>query len=61
VEEFQLEVEASDSGTRERLSTLALGYPTGGREKSGIVAPKGYGSDDLGRFCFVQILWKYLC
>jgi hypothetical protein len=37
VEESQFEVEPSDSGTRGRLSTLALGYLMGDKEESGIL------------------------
>jgi hypothetical protein len=37
VEESQFEVEPSDSETRGRLSTLALGYLMGDREESGIL------------------------
>jgi hypothetical protein len=40
VEESRFEVEPSDSGTRGRLSTVALGYLMGDRDESGIVAPK---------------------
>jgi hypothetical protein len=40
-------VEASDSGTRGRETTLALGYLVGDREESRSVAPKGYDYEDL--------------
>jgi hypothetical protein len=54
VEESQVEVEPSDSGTRGRLSTIALGYLIGDREESGIVAPKWYDYED--HVCYVSIV-----
>jgi hypothetical protein len=47
VEEFQLEVESSDSGTIGREITLALCYQVRDMEKIGSVAPKGYDYEDL--------------
>jgi hypothetical protein len=54
VEESRFEVEHSDSGTRRRLSTVALSYLNRDREESGIVVPKWYGCEDL--VCYVSIV-----
>ncbi|MCI48597.1 hypothetical protein A2U01_0069840, partial [Trifolium medium] len=54
VEENRFEVESSDSGTRRRQSTLAVGYLMGDREESGIVAPKWYGYRAF--VCYVSIV-----
>ncbi|MCI66463.1 hypothetical protein A2U01_0087721, partial [Trifolium medium] len=50
----RFEVESSDSGTKERQSTLALGYLMRDGEESGIVAPKGY--DQGALVCCVSIV-----
>ncbi|KAK2433477.1 hypothetical protein QL285_018740 [Trifolium repens] len=47
VEDFQLEVEASDSETKRGETTLTLGYQEGDREESGSVTPKWYDCEDL--------------
>jgi hypothetical protein len=47
VEEFHLQVEASDSETIGRETTLAIDYLVGDREESGCVALKGYIYEDL--------------
>ncbi|MCI78658.1 hypothetical protein A2U01_0099929, partial [Trifolium medium] len=52
--ETRFEVESSDSETRGRQSTLALGYLMGDKDESGIVEPKG---DDHGALvCRVSIV-----
>jgi hypothetical protein len=47
VEEFHLEVEASDSETIGTETSLALGYLVGDREENGSVAPKWYDYENL--------------
>jgi hypothetical protein len=54
IKENQFEVECSNSGTRGRLSTLALGYLMRDREESDIDAPKWYDYEDL--VCYVSIV-----